>query len=327
MKRRLTLLVLILLLFSFVSSAVAESSVAYVNSATSDRVHLRLDSDASSKSLGLYFTGTPVFLPYGEGWNGWTYVVIGAENGYIRSDLLTGESIQPRSKIAYVNASGWVNLRSAPTKDAPVVEKVPDDTAVTMLGETADQWCYVQYGTNYGYIMSRYLRVSEQEAAAPVQQNAEMPFDLPARLYFSSGAGAWSTQMTVLPDGRFWGYYHDSDMGDIGKGYPNGTLYESSFTGVFSNAEKISNHEYQLQVQHLQVFGIVDSRQIKNNTRVITTDAHGVSQNEVFSFYRSNVPDDQLPEEARQWRERMTYENEIPDILFGHCNEAVWLVE
>ena len=44
--------------------------------------------------------------------------------------------------------------------------------------------------------------------------------------YFLSGAGAWSTELVVSPDGSFTGYYHDTDMGDSGAGYPNGTRYE-----------------------------------------------------------------------------------------------------
>ena len=31
---------------------------------------------------------------------------------------------------------------------------------------------------------------------------------------FSSGAGGWSTDMRILPDGTFSGEYHDSEMGE-----------------------------------------------------------------------------------------------------------------
>ena len=39
--------------------------------------------------------------------------------------------------------------------------------------------------------------------------------------WFGSGAGAWSTTLTIHEDGSFFGVYRDSDMGDIGDGYPN----------------------------------------------------------------------------------------------------------
>lgn len=41
---------------------------------------------------------------------------------------------------------------------------------------------------------------------------------------FSSGAGAWGTVLTVLEDGSFEGNYHDTNMGDTGEEYPNGSV-------------------------------------------------------------------------------------------------------
>ncbi len=42
---------------------------------------------------------------------------------------------------------------------------------------------------------------------------------------FCSGVGAWSTLMWIEPDGTFIGDFHDSDMGDIGEGYPDCMIY------------------------------------------------------------------------------------------------------
>ena len=50
--------------------------------------------------------------------------------------------------------------------------------------------------------------------------------------YFLSGAGAWSTELVVSPDGSFTGYYHDTDMGDSGADYP------ASAAGLQQMAEK-----------------------------------------------------------------------------------------
>ena len=36
--------------------------------------------------------------------------------------------------------------------------------------------------------------------------------------YFSSGAGAWGTEMDISADGSFTGNFHDSEMGDTGEG-------------------------------------------------------------------------------------------------------------
>ena len=48
---------------------------------------------------------------------------------------------------------------------------------------------------------------------------------------FSSGVGAWGTDLEVYADGSFKEVYHDSDMGVTGEGYPNGTVYLCGFSG------------------------------------------------------------------------------------------------
>lgn len=329
MKYRLLILFLFISLLIFSTAASETNQLAFVNASTSDRVHLREDASSSSDSLGLYFSGTPAFIPFGNGYNGWTYVVIGAEQGYIKSDLLLSANQRIHScwKIAEVNASGWVNLRSAPTKDAPVLEKVTDGATVTVLGETASKWCYVYSGSQYGYIMSRYLRVGTQESSVQIGTEITAPFYLPADFYFSSGAGAWSSQMTILPNGQFWGYFHDADMGDSGPGYPQGTLYECSFTGYFSDALQINEYEYQIEVESLQSFGIPEHSEIKNQTLTITVDHYGVLQNEIFSFFFPHTPNEQIPREASDWRKGYVYGNNVPAILYGHNSDSVWRID
>ena len=62
-------------------------------------------------------------------------------------------------------------------------------------------------------------------------ENAEpvLPFEEPVELVFSSGAGAWGTVLELAPDGAFTGSFHDTNMGETGEGYPNGTVYLCSF--------------------------------------------------------------------------------------------------
>ena len=54
---------------------------------------------------------------------------------------------------------------------------------------------------------------------------------------FSSGAGAWSTELYIQTDGSFSGDFHDSDMGDCTDEYPYGTLYFCAFSGRMSLVE------------------------------------------------------------------------------------------
>ena len=59
--------------------------------------------------------------------------------------------------------------------------------------------------------------------------------------YFSSGVGGWATELKVYADGTFEGHYYDSDMGDTGDDYPNGTQYDCRFKGKFSTPEQVSS--------------------------------------------------------------------------------------
>ena len=69
---------------------------------------------------------------------------------------------------------------------------------------------------------------------------------------FSSGAGGWSTDMRILPDGSFSGEYHDSEMGETGEGYPDGTVYGCSFTGKMSLVEQVNENTWKIRVDELK---------------------------------------------------------------------------
>ena len=68
--------------------------------------------------------------------------------------------------------------------------------------------------------------ISEQESIT--EENAEegLTFEDLSKYsyYFSSGAGGWGEEFVIERDGYFKGSFHDSDMGDTGEGYPNGTV-------------------------------------------------------------------------------------------------------
>ena len=69
--------------------------------------------------------------------------------------------------------------------------------------------------------------------------------------YFASGAGGWATELEIEEDGTFSGEYFDSDMGDRGTDYPNGTRYECEFEGSFQAPEKIDEYSYRLKLENL----------------------------------------------------------------------------
>lgn len=81
----------------------------------------------------------------------------------------------------------------------------------------------------------------------------DAPLEFPAEFTFSSGAGAWATNLSLNADGTFVGDYHDSEMGLTGEGYPNGTVYICTFQGQFTDAQPINENSYRLTLDHVSV--------------------------------------------------------------------------
>ena len=69
---------------------------------------------------------------------------------------------------------------------------------------------------------------------------------------FSSGVGGWSTDLTIGENGIFTGEYHDSEMGDTGEGYPDGSVYVCSFSGQLSVVEQVDENTWRLRVERIK---------------------------------------------------------------------------
>lgn len=78
-----------------------------------------------------------------------------------------------------------------------------------------------------------------------------LPFEGGMEMIFSSGVGAWRTYLTLDPDGSFTGEYTDSDAGDTGEDYPNGTQYICQFHGSFGEIKQMSDTFYSLVLKEL----------------------------------------------------------------------------
>ena len=125
-------------------------------------------------------------------------------------------------------------------------------------------------------------------AAAVCAESTEPDFEALSKLEwsFSSGAGAWSTDLRIQADGSFSGEYHDSEMGETGDGYPDGTVYGCSFTGTMSLAGKANENAWILRVDSL----ILDEGQvpeaIEDGLRFVTAGPYGLSEGDEMLLYR-----------------------------------------
>ena len=116
---------------------------------------------------------------------------------------------------------------------------------------------------------------------------------------FSSGVGAWSTDLQIGPDGSFTGDFHDSDMGDTGDGYPDGTVYFCSFSGRMSLAEQVDDYCRKIRVDKLDVEPGEDT--VSDGVRFIHSGAYGISEGDEMLLYAPGTPAGILSDEMRLW--------------------------
>ncbi len=132
------------------------------------------------------------------------------------------------------------------------------------------------------------------------------------RFEFSSGAGAWGEEFTIEKDGSFRGLYHDTDMGDTGEGYENGTYYNSTYSGRFTDLTAIDEYTYQMKLADITYEESKDYVEIIGGTRYIYTESYCLGKTDTFFIYLPGTPLDKIPEEAYTWLAMM---NESEDEL------------
>ena len=118
---------------------------------------------------------------------------------------------------------------------------------------------------------------------------------------FSSGAGAWATQLNIQPDGSFSGEYWDMDMGNTGDGYPNGTQYGNTFTGTFTDLKKVNDYTWSMKLDKINYTYEIGKEEILDQILYSYTEAYGLDGADEVDIYLPGAPVDQLPEEFLQW--------------------------
>lgn len=138
--------------------------------------------------------------------------------------------------------------------------------------------------------------------------------------YFSSGVGGWGTSLDIYADGSFEGSYHDSDMGDIGEGYSNGTVYLSDFRGSFTDIKKVNDYTYTMKLQTIELEKEPGTEWIEKEARYIASEPYGMDNAEEVYLYLPGAPTAELPSDFLDWvsMPRGWVEEDIPVILDGY---------
>lgn len=143
---------------------------------------------------------------------------------------------------------------------------------------------------------------SEEETTASESEEPFLFADLAlVQFDFSSGAGAWATTMTIAADGSFSGVYNDSDMGDAGEGYPNGTVYRCDFSGRFDDLVKVNEYTYSTRILSMEYAKEFGTEEIIDGTLYVYSEAYGLEGAESILFYLPGAPLAELPEAFRGW--------------------------
>ena len=127
---------------------------------------------------------------------------------------------------------------------------------------------------------------------------------------FCSGAGAWSTTMTIGEDGSFEGLYCDADMGDAGEDYPDGIRYWCKFSGQLSELTKIDELTYMAELTNISYEDTVGKEEYADGVRYIYTDAYGLDNAGTLYFYLPGTKRENLSEDCLSWVSQVMYDED-----------------
>lgn len=155
-----------------------------------------------------------------------------------------------------------------------------------------------------------------EEPAEEIIEETSLPIKNTMEFFFSSGAGGWGTELYLEKDGSFTGEFHDSNMGETGEGYPNGTCYICEFSGKFADIEKIDDTSYRMTLSELTTEKEVGEEWIENGILYVVSTPYGIEGGSEFMFYTPRAEINSMSEEFLWWWP-MRFEEVLPEKL-GH---------
>lgn len=123
----------------------------------------------------------------------------------------------------------------------------------------------------------------------------------PFTFIFSSGAGAWSTTLTIQEDGSFSGQYSDSDAGSYDDSCPNGTQYLCDFTGQLSQPVIVNENTFSVKVEEMKFANQPGTEEIMNDVRVLYSECNGLAKGDELFIAVPGTPLEDIDAEYRSW--------------------------
>lgn len=147
--------------------------------------------------------------------------------------------------------------------------------------------------------------------AAPVLATGAEPISFAdlanISFFFSSGVGAWYTELHVDEHGAFTGVHQDSDMGDTEGGYPLGTLYRCSFHGQLAIDRVVDEYTVALSLVSLEADEDVIGIEQEEGVRYVPSEPYGLTDTQELLLYLPGTPLDHLPQGFMDWMHSALY--------------------
>lgn len=138
------------------------------------------------------------------------------------------------------------------------------------------------------------------QAQQPDPDQPDPQAQLPQTFVFSSGAGAWSTQISIKADGTFTGHYEDADAGDAGDGYDS-TVYQCDFSGRFTPPVEQKPHIYSMELEFIHLYDTPGNEVIRDQVRYVSADPYGLDNAQEVMLYCPGAKLADLPEYFLLW--------------------------
>lgn len=139
---------------------------------------------------------------------------------------------------------------------------------------------------------------------------------------FSSGVGAWGTELTFQENGLFTGVFHDSEMGETGEGYPDGSVYGCSFHGQLSDLKQADEYTWTAALALEPDEGQVPEA-IEDGIRYVTAAPYGLEKATSVTLFVPGTPVERLPEGFLPWSHLQDIAPDAKEIPYY----AIWSAE
>ena len=115
---------------------------------------------------------------------------------------------------------------------------------------------------------------------------------LPDSFWFSSGVGAWGTDLHIDERGFFHGEYHDSNMDEV---------YICNFSGRFSEPKPVTPYIYSMRMEELEWEGNIGDIYYEDGIKYIRAEPYGLDDADEFLIYMPGTPISEIADGFMSW--------------------------